>query len=786
MMVRLLLLVIAIFWCALIEKGDAASENDIMPFPYDLAYDRQTLMPEERVAVSPDFRFAAYSIRRIPADGSGDFIEPARGTPALIKNSRIYLIGLPEGTPHPLCSLKGNSWRPVWSPDGRYLAFYADQEGAPHLWLYERAANRCRKLSAQGIKAKGVPGDEPIWSPDSRTLYVSLPLSEDTGPTDSEMQRSKISESTVQVQKSGELAEVKNNKPGMKQLPQYHPSHLALQHSTLAAMDVATGQVVPLVRSGATPLPGIGRISPSGKWLSYLSVVATSPHTGLLGVDLAVVPAAAGKAGVSGKPRMLARDLMMVGGDPHRMNYSWHPTRDILVYLKDNALWRVDFDKQGPQKARRMAASLGKLASSVNWFTGDGRAVVVGIDADEVAEGPFAYLNPGGFAIVPLSGGPIRKISFDREHWEFHRLIMQDNRRVWQPDGTSVMVVLRHRETGETAVAGLNPETGRQKLFWRGPGRISDLAVAGRYGLVGSYENFNTPPDIFLFSADFATRKRLAQIDPRLEGYRVGATTFLTTTVPMADGSLRDVRTAVLLPPGAKQGDRLPAVAIIYPGESMSRSAMQYGGATGAGVPPLIFTSRGYAVLLCDVPVRVWGKAGRPVREMTDALLPQIYHAAHAGYVDINRLALSGASYGGYSTAAIVSRTNLFRAAIPVTGLYDTAGGVIHSWGPGSQFRLDAPWRNLQAHLDNAPFFQLDKIETPLLIIHGGADPAISEARKFFNGLKLLGKAAELAVYEGGGHDVTSWQRVQVADAARRMTAFLDLYLMKKREKSSP
>src|SRR3546814_6844438 len=68
------------------------------------------------------------------------------------------------------------------------------------------------------------------------------------------------------------------------------------------------------------------------------------------------------------------------------------------------------------------------------------------------------------------------------------------------------------------------------------------------------------------------------------------------------------------------------------------------------------------------------GEPGYPLQHMVDVLLPQVYAAANAGYIDTERLAISGQSYGGYSTASIVSQTNLFRAGIPVNGTYDLAG----------------------------------------------------------------------------------------------------------------
>src|SRR5258708_34603335 len=125
---------------------------------------------------------------------------------------------------------------------------------------------------------------------------------------------------------------------------------------------------------------------------------------------------------------------------------------------------------------------------------------------------------------------------------------------------------------------------------------------------------------------------------------------------------------------------------------------------------------RGYAVRLAGLPIGRDGAAGNPVPEMVDVLLPQVYRAAELGYTDINRTAVSGQSYGGYGTASGVSGTNVFRAAIAISGLYDLA--AMHSWmnpsGTAGMARWAAtgqgrmrthPWRDLRRDLANSPHY---------------------------------------------------------------------------------
>ena len=115
-------------------------------------------------------------------------------------------------------------------------------------------------------------------------------------------------------------------------------------------------------------------------------------------------------------------------------------------------------------------------------------------------------------------------------------------------------------------------------------------------------------------------------------------------------------------------------------------------------------------------------------------ILPQVYRAAELGYIDIGRVAVAGQSYGGYCTAALVSTTNLFRAAVAVSGIYDLASNygycgrattALIEWSEKGQGRMgQPPWSDLRRYLDNSPYYRADRIRTPLLIIHGREDPA--------------------------------------------------------------
>jgi len=327
--------------------------------------------------------------------------------------------------------------------------------------------------------------------------------------------------------------------------------------------------------------------------------------------------------------------------------------------------------------------------------------------------------------------------------------------------------------------------SGKPTVLWKGRARLANLmGDASHQQVFALYQDIRTPPDVYRFQADFARKERVSQADERLEAVAVGSADVFETSIPGYAGAMAKARTAVLLPPGAKRGDRLPAVVLMYPGGDRSRQAEVFGGGQDLTIPTLLFTSRGYAVVLASLPLGPNREAGNPLNEMIDQLLPQVYRAAELGYVDVNRLAIAGQSFGGYGTGAIISGTNLFRAAVAVSGIYDLAGtyGYLDEnggsfwigWSESGQARMGThPWANVMRYLENSPYYRADRIRTPLLLIHGDKDNAYHDAQKLFTALRRLDRPVQLATYAGMGHVIYEWTRPNAVDAARRIVAFM-------------
>lgn len=751
--------------------------------PYDLAFDIREFLWSSTYSVSRDGRRVAYAVRHPPRDVNLSSRFMPNGTLSSVVGAKVYLTDRQRRQTSIICP-GGSCWAPVISPDGATLVFFSDKDGPPQLWSFDIASERTRKVSPLRIKAKLWTGDEAQWSPDSRTVFV--PTAPDSGPgawlPAPEAKPLKRSEErpTVSLLRAG------------SELPQKTDSSTAEtprqefffreNNAALSAIDVRSGVARVIVSATAEPRPSVLRLSASGKWLSYLSVFKDHGITNQTStIDLAVVPAS------GGTPRVVATELSLLN-DYHGKNYSWHPTGDQLVYLKDGHLWLVTVGADGPAPARRLGESLGPLAPTHHWFTRDGKAVVVG--TDPLDEKNYADPRPRGLAVVPLDGGAPTRISIDTR-WSFEDLIKAEPRTVWQPDGSSITTILTEVATGERAAVRFSTRNGEAHVLWTGRARIANLTGGGdttQSAVYGLYQDVRTPPNVYRFPADFANMERVSHADDRLDSVAVGTADVFETTIPGYNGALVKARTAVLLPPGARRGDKLPAVVLMYPGGDRSRQAEVFGGGGDLTIPNLLLTSRGYAVVLASLPLGPNREAGNPLSEMIDELLPQVYRAAELGYVDVNRLAIAGQSFGGYGTGSIISGTNLFRAAVAVSGIYDLAGtyGYLDEnggsfwigWSEGGQARMGThPWANVMRYLENSPYYRADKIRTPLLLIHGDKDEAYHDAQKLFSALRRLERPVQLATYGGMGHVIYEWTRPNAVDAAQRIVEFIRTHL---------
>jgi dipeptidyl aminopeptidase/acylaminoacyl peptidase len=128
-----------------------------------------------------------------------------------------------------------------------------------------------------------------------------------------------------------------------------------------------------------------------------------------------------------------------------------------------------------------------------------------------------------------------------------------------------------------------------------------------------------------------------------------------------------------------------------------------------------------------------------------------------------------------------------FKAAVAADGWGDSMGAYGILDRDGSAFQNGQmerqvgglPWQNPLAYVENSPAYFLDRVVTPLLLIHGSADLAMSPflSDQVFVGMQRLDKDIEYARYEGEPHAPPDWSHANQVDLASRILRWFDRYL---------
>jgi dipeptidyl aminopeptidase/acylaminoacyl peptidase len=228
-----------------------------------------------------------------------------------------------------------------------------------------------------------------------------------------------------------------------------------------------------------------------------------------------------------------------------------------------------------------------------------------------------------------------------------------------------------------------------------------------------------------------------------------------------ADGL--DLSGTLYLPAGydKKKKEKLPLIIWAYPAEFKDKNSASQTTSNSNDFTypnygsPVYWVTRGYAVLDdASFPIIGEGK-----EEPNDTFIAQLVADGKAaidavdalGYIDRNKVAVGGHSYGAFMTANLLTHSNLFAAGIARSGAYNR---TLTPFGFQSEERNY--WEAPEVYNTMSPFMHADKMKTPLLLIHGEADnnsgtfPMQSE--RYFNALKGFGAPARLVLLPKESH----------------------------------
>lgn len=348
----------------------------------------------------------------------------------------------------------------------------------------------------------------------------------------------------------------------------------------------------------------------------------------------------------------------------------------------------------------------------------------------------------------------------------------------------SVYLSFLDPSTKETGLISLDPGSKRSRILWRDRAAGEFWPLPGKTKVLMARQRASEYPDYYILDINDAGARseRLTILgsecarvsrcsSPRLLRYRA------------RDGQLLQ---AILYPPtDFAEGRRYPTIVCVYERQDQYFNAFATATAKSSGECDIFrATHRGYAVLL---PSYYRQKGGTGASSLY-AIVAAVRTAIRTGVVDRNRLGLWGHSYGAYTINYLVTQTNLFKAAISLSGPSSLKNMFLDTYGPwpDSAPRITSqpyigvpPWDDPKKYYVNSPINFVQNVRTPILLVHGSKDPYVdpAESVRFFNALRFLGKApAVLLEYADGGH-TPAYTEADSSDLQRRSDQFFDHFL---------
>ena len=683
---------------------------------------------------------------------------------------------------------------PKWSPDGRQFAFTNDTANAIELWIGDTATGRVRKIDGVRVNAvltpsfPGRPDSVFQWMDSRRVLVQTVPAGRGAPPVEAEIPTGPHTQESI-----GRTGPVRTYEDMLQNV---HDEDLFDYYATaqLAIVDTGAG------RAQAYGKPAVFEkvdAAPDGQHVLVARV--HKPYSYLhpyadFAKDVEVWNPAGGLAyKVASLP---LEDRVPIDGVPTGpRDYEWRPTEPATLF------WVEAMDGGNPKEKVPHRDRIVMLQAPFNSqphevyrteqrFRGlefgekNGTAFVQDYERNR-RWGRMFYLTPDH----PSEPKMLWSLNVqDRYHSPGTPVLkmLPNGRLVVREPGDSILLSgLGATPQGDRPFLDkMNLDTGKTERLFRSSADsyeavVSVLDDTGTKVLT-ERESPNDPPNYFV--------RTLGQhpVEKALTHYTDPAPVLHGITKQLVTYKRQDgvpLSFTLYLPPGYKQGTRLPTVVWAYPLEyNDADTAGQVTGSvqrftTITGPSHLFFLLRGYAILdNAAMPV-----IGDP-ETVNNTYLEQIVMDAKAaidkavemGVTDRDRVGVGGHSYGAFMTANLLSHSNLFRAGIARSGAYNRTLTPF-----GFQTERRTLWEAPDVYLRMSPFLNADKIKVPILLIHGEADDNTGtfpiQSERMYQAIRGNGGTVRLVMLPAEAHGYAA--RESIEHTLYEMITWFDKYV---------
>ncbi len=634
---------------------------------------------------------------------------------------------------------------PNWSADGKYIAAGNLTPTGVELWIIETATGKASKIKNAMVNTTLGGFD---WMPDQKSLIATLvPMKRGVAPGYQDV----VPNAPSIQETSGKTGAVQTfqdtlNSPNDEKLFEFYTT------SQIAIVSV-DGKIKELGQPAIYDSPDV---SPDGNYIliskihrpfSYLYPYYRFPE------DIEIWNRD-GKMVKQLASNTLQDNLAVQGVTTEPRSFGWIPTESATI------MWAVALDGGNPKNKAEYRDKLVKLSAPFN------------SDATEVIKTEQRYQGRQ----FSENAGMMLFYDYNRDN-QHRRIFMLDYRNPNDkpklisdlntrdryndlgqpvtktlPNGKNVFMQkgdLIYLSGNGASSEGDRPflrqmslETLKVNEIWRSDkdsfenfvALVEDqkLNTVGVTRFITRRESITEPPNLFIKTGsatvtgllggfDLKTRQLTNFTDPtpQLRGIKKQLVKY-----KRADGV--DLSFTLYLPPDYKEGTKLPTVVWAYPLEFTDAStAGQVSGSTNrftsiGGYSHLFFLLQGYAVL-DDATIPIVGDPltvnDTFIKQLVDSAQAAVDKAVEMGVTDRDRVGVGGHSYGAFMTANLLAHSDIFRAGIARSGAYNR---TLTPFGFQSERRTF--WEAKDLYQTVSPFFFADKINEPLLMIHGEAD----------------------------------------------------------------
>jgi dipeptidyl aminopeptidase/acylaminoacyl peptidase len=723
------------------------------------------------VSFSSDGKWLAYAARENARNSKIDLAFEQTGIPSYGSAANIYVVDRRSGETRNLTETH-NNWLPTWSPDSRLLAFLSDRDGSgrARLWVWDAKTDQLHRVTEKNIR-----GAKIAWLPDGSGVVVGV--APESGAV-------KPSSQASRADKPGSTSDKTLGGPGST-ATLYEASPIAEGSSDLKSaapwnLDryLADLVFIPLEPAGDLKILASGdrisnfSLSPDGAQIAYSSPKRfEQPGSQQILFDLHTVSLR------NSDPRTLASGIRLnLAGDDFR----WSP----------DGLW-ISYVAGGMEETRSdcyaIEVSSGRLRS-LTAFSPLPSPPRTSSPIWDLA-GHVYFLRQGELWRATVADREARLLSAIPKA-QIKQLLTSPDNVIWSADGGASTIVLAHDPATEhDGFRRVNLETGLSDSLAERGGCYTCVVVQssvwvtpGRQGLAFIREDAGSPADLWITDSKMSHSRRLTTLNPQLEGRGMGQTRL----VQWLGDDGQKLKGTLLLPAPYNEGKRYPLVVWVYGGASGSNHLDNFGVIGPDPFNMQLLATRGYAVLFPDAPQSL----GTPMLDLAKTVLPGINEIVNMGIADPDRVGVMGQSYGGYSTLSMIAQSKRFSAAIAIAGMGDLIASYGEMDAAGSAFGTSvaehgqdlmegSPWQFRDRYIENSPLFFLDRVSTPLLIVHGDADMFVQPflADEVFVGLRRLGRQVTYAKYHGEGHDPMFWSYANQVDLCHRLIDWFERHL---------